>query len=172
MMALDWQDPFAAGADPQLVGKAASSHGGKGGIIILIIKFWPFALMGFSAYFGYLGVCILKDEIIALRKSKNSKKELNNIDWTLYRSDFPLVKQVDIETVESENMVERDHWPEPLAFGFMNAEWLNLKNTAQENDELWYYSSSKESWERLAGRAGYVLIRGDIVVASIQTTMN
>ena len=37
MMALDWQDPFAAGADPQLVGKAASSHGGKGGIIILII---------------------------------------------------------------------------------------------------------------------------------------
>ena len=172
MMAIDWQDPFAVGADPQLVGKAASSHGGKGGIIILIIKFWPFALMGFSAYFGYLGLGILKDEIIALGKSKNSKKELNNIDWTLYRSDFPLVKKVDIETVESENMVERDNWPEPLAFGFMNDKWINLKNTAQENDELWYYSSSKESWQRLAGRAGYVLIRGDIVVASIQTTMS
>ena len=83
-----------------------------------------------------------------------------------------MVKQVDIETVESENMIKKDHWPEPLAFGFMNAEWLNLKNAAKENDELWYYSSSKESWERLAGRAGYVLIRGDIIVASIQTTMN
>ncbi len=69
-------------------------------------------------------------------------------------------------------MVERDNWTEPLAFGFMNDQWLNLKYAAQENDELWYYSSSKESWERLAGRAGYVLIRGDIVVASIQTTMN
>ena len=37
-MAIDWQDPFAVGADPQLVGKAESSHGGKGGIIILIIS--------------------------------------------------------------------------------------------------------------------------------------
>ena len=68
---------------------------------------------------------------------------------------------------------EDDETPlEPGAFGFMNEEWLNLKNAAQENDELWYYSSSKESWQRLAGRAGYVLVRGDIVVASIQTTMN
>jgi len=39
-----WEDPIS-GADPEAVGNAASRGRGRGGIIILLIRFWPYALI-------------------------------------------------------------------------------------------------------------------------------
>lgn len=47
-----WQDPFAS-ASSQEVGQAAATHGGRGGVVILAIRFWPYVLMGLGSYFGY-----------------------------------------------------------------------------------------------------------------------
>ena len=44
-----WVDPFAS-ADPSQLGRAAAKSGGKGGIVILIIKFWPYILIGWGSY--------------------------------------------------------------------------------------------------------------------------
>lgn len=50
----DWQDPFAsANVSAEQLGRAAGSHRGRGGIVILAIKFWPYVLGGLGAYFAY-----------------------------------------------------------------------------------------------------------------------
>lgn len=95
-----------------------------------------------------LGEWKKKDPLLSLMF--NPRKELSEIEMNRYRSDFPLVEQVDIETIESEY----------------------IKNTKKEGDELWYYRTPEWTWRRMVGRAGYVLIRGDIVVAEILTELN
>lgn len=47
-----WQNPFAASSSATM-SSAAGSHGGRGGIVILVIMFWPYALILFGAYFGH-----------------------------------------------------------------------------------------------------------------------
>jgi hypothetical protein len=54
-----WQDPFAA-ATAQQLGHVAGSHGGRGGIVILAIRFWPYVLIGFGAFSSYHYLAILK----------------------------------------------------------------------------------------------------------------
>lgn len=95
-----------------------------------------------------LGEWKKKDPLLSLMF--NPRKELSEIEMNRYRSDFLLVEQVDIETIESEY----------------------IKNTKKEGDELWYYRTPEWTWRRMVGRAGYVLIRGDIVVAEILTELN
>jgi L-asparagine transporter-like permease len=48
----DWQDPFATTA-PQQLAKASATHGGRGGIVVLAIRFWPYVLIGSGGYFAY-----------------------------------------------------------------------------------------------------------------------
>lgn len=54
-----WQDPFA-GADPELYARASATRGGKGGIILLAIRFWPYVLIGLGGYFAYNTFMILR----------------------------------------------------------------------------------------------------------------
>ena len=42
----------------------------------------------------------------------------------------------------------------------------------QPGDELWTYSSGRESFRHLAGRSGYAILRDGKIVASLRTTMN
>lgn len=50
-MAFDW-NPFID-IDAELIQKGASSHGGKGGIAVMIIRFWPYVLIGMSGFYIY-----------------------------------------------------------------------------------------------------------------------
>ena len=59
-MAFDW-DPFAGG-DPEASARGAATHGGKGGIVILAIKFWPYLLMLLSGFYAYISVGILRSK--------------------------------------------------------------------------------------------------------------
>ena len=47
-----WEDPFAKASSEEIVNASARS-GGKGGIIILIIKYWPYALIAWGGYTLY-----------------------------------------------------------------------------------------------------------------------
>ena len=88
-----------------------------------------------------------------------------HIDW--------LQKQVTVAEVEAANMVQcKSLGPEPVPFGFAYAEWRRLIVQMQEGDELWEFSSSSDSWQHLAGRAGIALVRDGKVVDSIVTLMN
>ena len=58
MMAFDW-DPFAGG-DPEAIAIGAATHGGKGGVVILAIKFWPYLLMLLSGFYTYMSAQLLR----------------------------------------------------------------------------------------------------------------
>ena len=47
-----WADPLAT-ADPGDLGCAAGSHGGRGGVILLLIRFWPYCLMALGGWCGF-----------------------------------------------------------------------------------------------------------------------
>ena len=47
-----------------------------------------------------------------------------------------------------------------------------LLNLMVPGDELWKFSSSRESWSNLCGRAGYVVLRNGEQVAHLTTVMN
>jgi hypothetical protein len=51
-------------------------------------------------------------------------------------------------------------------------DWRALVAAMRPGDELWEYCSSPESWQHLAGRAGYAVVREGEVVDGILTIMN
>jgi len=84
-----------------------------------------------------------------------------------------LTKRTTVAEVEAASMVSNPELgPEPVPFGFINDKWKALLAQMQPGDELWEFSSSEESWQHLAGRAGFALVRNGEVVASIVTMMN
>lgn len=48
-MAIDWVDPFQ-GADTS---RAATLHGGRGGLFIMMIRWWPYMLIALGGYISY-----------------------------------------------------------------------------------------------------------------------
>lgn len=67
----DWQDPFAtANIAAEDIGNAAAKGRGRGGIILLAIKFWPYVLGGFGAYFAYNNFWLLRYQIRSARKAR------------------------------------------------------------------------------------------------------
>lgn len=79
-----------------------------------------------------------------------------------------------IEQAEKDNMitVKKNGKSVILPFGYINDDWETLKSNYQEGDQIFKFSTSAESWDNLAGREGYVLIRGDQIIAEIITLMN
>jgi hypothetical protein len=88
-----------------------------------------------------------------------------NKDW--------LQKRTTVSEAEAAHMVQTDRLgPEPIPFGFQNDRWRDLLAEMQQGDELWEFCSSQESWARLAGRAGIVLVRNGEIIGSIVTKLN
>ena len=55
-LAADWPDPLA-GADPSQIAHAAARR--RGGLILLVIRFWPYFLMGVGGIFALNAVFVL-----------------------------------------------------------------------------------------------------------------
>lgn len=53
-----WQDPFATATSAEL-SRASVQGRGRGGVILLAIRYWPWALIAFGAYFGFHQLRIL-----------------------------------------------------------------------------------------------------------------
>lgn len=77
-----------------------------------------------------------------------------------------LLDPVDIDEIEAEWL------DKPAPYGVPSDEWAGLKAQMQPGDKIHAFSSPPESWESLAGRAGYALVRGGKAVAGIVTMMN
>jgi len=116
-----------------------------------------------------------------LEKAKKMPAGTSGGDATSERFTFQpgwKVRQITVEEAERENppLLDDDrtgrfpHIRKP--FGFLSEKWEALKAQIQPGDELWEYESPAESWQRLAGRAGIVLLRRGVPVAEILTRMN
>jgi len=57
-----WQDPFAS-ANISTEQVAGATHGRRGGIVILAIRYWPYVLGGMGAYTAYLSGSILSYDL-------------------------------------------------------------------------------------------------------------
>ncbi len=50
--------------------------------------------------------------------------------------------------------------------------WSSFRSQIQDGDEIWQYCSDRQSWDHLAGRAGYQITRGGETVGAVTTVMN
>ena len=57
-------------------------------------------------------------------------------------------------------------------FGYINVKWEALKAEMHPGDELYAFRSPPESWQALAGRMGYALVRDGRVVREVVTLLN
>jgi len=57
-------------------------------------------------------------------------------------------------------------------FGFQHRQWENFKAAMLPGDELWAFSSPADSWEHLAGRAGFAVVRDGVPINITVTVMN
>jgi hypothetical protein len=74
--------------------------------------------------------------------------------------------------VEAEAHPTRLRSGELKPFGYVNDQWEALKAKLRPGDELYRFNSSRESWGRLAGRAGIALVRQGKIIATVITKMN
>ena len=77
-----------------------------------------------------------------------------------------LFDPIDVDEIESEWL------DKPGPYGVASEEWGELKSQMKEGDEIRAFSSPPDSWEHLAGRTGYALVREGIAIAGIVTWMN
>tara|TARA_B100001057_G_scaffold426813_1_gene451192 strand:- start:977 stop:1330 length:354 start_codon:yes stop_codon:yes gene_type:complete len=47
-----WEDPLVNATNEQ-IGQVSAKARGKGGLVIVIVKYWPYALIGYSLYALY-----------------------------------------------------------------------------------------------------------------------
>jgi hypothetical protein len=71
-----------------------------------------------------------------------------------------------VEEVESESAHDG------VPFGCMNEKWSAIRLKMIDGDKIWEFCSSPESWQHLAGRAGFALVRRGIAVDCIVTVLN
>ena len=74
--------------------------------------------------------------------------------------------------VTVEEVEEHHAGPSGVPFGRLHEEWVRMKSQMRPGDELRGFCSLSDSWAHCAGRAGYVILRGDEVIASITYMMN
>jgi hypothetical protein len=81
-------------------------------------------------------------------------------------------REYTIEEIEAANLYPDDGRVPHVPFGFTNDKWVAFKAKMQPGDKIVDFSTSDESWEHLAGRAGYAIMRGDEVIEEFVAIMN
>lgn len=59
-----------------------------------------------------------------------------------------------------------------MSGGFLRQQWRDLKASMRPGDALWRFSSPRDSWLRLGGRAGLCVVRAGAVTYTLVTEMN
>jgi hypothetical protein len=84
-----------------------------------------------------------------------------------------LNNRISVEEAEKKFMEQDDRiGPDPVPFGYYNEPWEKLKANLQDGDELWQFSSPKESWINMCGRAGLCIVRDGEIVDHFVIAMN
>jgi hypothetical protein len=67
---------------------------------------------------------------------------------------------------------EAEQLVDGIPFGYCNREWEALKAKVQPGDEVWFWSSDPEDWERFMGWEGIALVRNGEIIDSFITALN
>jgi hypothetical protein len=67
---------------------------------------------------------------------------------------------------------EAEHLVEGVPFGYCNHQWEALKAKMEPGDEVWFWSTDQESWERLMGWEGMALVRHGEIIDFFLTALN
>jgi hypothetical protein len=59
-----------------------------------------------------------------------------------------------------------------VPFGFANPEWVTFKSMFRPGDKIVRYSTSRHSWQHLAGETGYGLLRSGCLIGTFRTMWN
>jgi len=73
---------------------------------------------------------------------------------------------VSLEDVEKDNLVDG------VPFGCQAPDWEDFKAAMLEGDDVCEFASPPITWQILAGRAGYALVRNGSAIRRIVTWMN
>jgi hypothetical protein len=57
-------------------------------------------------------------------------------------------------------------------FGNLHQNWIKFRDSIKDGDELLYFETSKESWRKLRGAKGYVIVRGETIIDAILVSRN
>ena len=57
-------------------------------------------------------------------------------------------------------------------FGCINKQWIAFKESMEEGDEIWFFTSEEYTWQTLCGREGYVVLRNGEPINYILTKMS
>ena len=84
-----------------------------------------------------------------------------------------LNRKFTIEEMERIHLSQDDRIdPDPVPFGYYNSFWKELKSQLQEGDEIWTFSSPKDSWMNNCGRAEVCIVRKGEIVHYFNTIIN
>jgi hypothetical protein len=81
------------------------------------------------------------------------------------------IEEVEKKYIEKLSNSSRKDIPK-LQLGFVNGRWDEFKDKYQDDSEIYYFISEKNSWRVLYGRAGYVLIESENIIDIIVTSAN
>jgi hypothetical protein len=119
-------------------------------------------------------VCSCKQYSPMSRSSENAMKrqeEVRVIVSSHLNKGIGIIRgPLTVEEVEKELIVECVEGVVREMYGGLA--WYKLKAELRHGDELYFYSSDRESWAQLRGSEGYVAIRGNKVLGSFFTALN
>jgi hypothetical protein len=110
---------------------------------------------------------------------------MNAADWTIFGcsvTEKTTVEEVEAERAEQKRKLDEFHRrhgrdPEEVRAEWARATglkdpWEALKRKMRPGDELYKFTSPRETWANLAGRAGIALVRQGEVIATMITRMS
>lgn len=80
-------------------------------------------------------------------------------EWLQEQTTVEEIEETSVESIKEDNRESGNKRIPEVPFGFINDCWEVLKAKAEEGDEWWSFCSSQATWNQLAGRAGYALVR-------------
>jgi hypothetical protein len=88
---------------------------------------------------------------------------------SLRRAPFFLRDHPEYQGRTPEELVDASLVPPFLA---LQPQWEELKALLKEGGTLYSFCSPEESWVHLAGRAGYSVVKNEVILKSLVTEMN
>lgn len=80
------------------------------------------------------------------------------------------ISQIEQEALDAvRKMIEAGQDVPAVPFGRMNDKWVAFKEEYMPGDELYFFITDKRSWEMVAGREGYLLLRRNKIVQILLT---
>ena len=92
------------------------------------------------------------------------------LGWSVWNPPVPtewLIRRLSsIRAAEAEMRKDR------VGHHISGPQWRHLKRSWRPGDEIWYFDSPPETWQVLAGRRGYALVRDGVAFESSTTMLN